>query len=179
MLFIQYCVWQGNGNLSREHLLKPWTPKLSSSLKVTFHGRNKPGTPSTPFRMLCRPTCPPHSPPCVGAVVHPALPVSASFFGHHPLVYIGQHRNNERAQARASRLATTHKGVGGHWLGWPVGGTLSTPHRTPPRPRPPSSRHRPPRSPSPGQRGPHGPRRTHPPPCPHPRTSARRHAWRT
>jgi hypothetical protein len=56
---------------------------------------------------------------------------------------------------------------------------LSTPRRTPPRPRPPSSRRPPPRSPSPGPRGPHGPRRTHPPPCPHPRTSARRHAWRT
>merc|ERR1712021_206576 len=35
------------------------------------------------------------------------------------------------------------------------------------------------RSPSRGQQGPHGPRRIHLPPCPHRRTSGRKHAWRT
>ena len=49
----------------------------------------------------------------------------------------------------------------------------------PPRPLPPRNPRRPPRSPSPMQPDPPGPRRTRPPPCPRPRTSARRRAWRT
>ena len=58
--------------------------------------------------------------------------------------------------------------------------TFSTPLRSPPpHPRLQRSRHRPPRSPSQGRQDPHGPRRTHPPPYPHRRTSGRRHAWRT
>ena len=59
-----------------------------------------------------------------------------------------------------------------------VGEVFSTP-RPPPRLRPQRTRHRPPRSPSRGQPCPHEPQRTHPPPCPHQRTSEQRHAWST
>ncbi|KAF5214786.1 hypothetical protein ECC02_012587 [Trypanosoma cruzi] len=54
-------------------------------------------------------------------------------------------------------------------------GHSSTPPH-PPRPPYPRTLRRPPRSPSPGRRDLHGPPRTHPPPYPHQRTSARTHA---
>lgn len=46
-------------------------------------------------------------------------------------------------------------------------------------PRPPENRQRLPRSPSPEPQDPREPRRIRPPPYPHPRTSARKHAWNT
>merc|ERR1712228_258632 len=57
------------------------------------------------------------------------------------------------------------------------GSLLRTRRHSPPlRPRPPRSRCPPPRSPFPAPPGPREPRRTHPPPCPRPRTSARTRA---
>ena len=69
-----------------------------------------------------------------------------------------------------------HHQVMAHLLTKPS--TFSTP-LLPRQPRHQRSPLQPLRSPSPGQPDPHGPRRTHPPPCPPPRTSARRRAWRT
>merc|ERR1719345_478003 len=63
----------------------------------------------------------------------------------------------------------------GSWDRWEQS---NTPH-LPPRPRPPWTQLRPLRNPSQEQQGPHGPRRTRPPPYPHRRTSERMRALTT